>query len=109
MADGDPLMAAAITPHHLHINRNAMFQGGFVRFLLPVAKRERHRGLAPSGHQWQPFLGTDSAPHPRAGKETSCGCAGIYNALCAGEYLAVFEEGALQHFEAFASENGPRF
>ena len=51
------------------------------------------------------------APHPRPGKESSCGCAGIYNAPYALEsYLTVVEaEGALQHFEAFASENGPRF
>ena len=116
VADGDPLMAATITPHHLHINRNAMFQGGLRSdfYCLPVAKRERHRlalrQAATSGNS-SFFLGTDSAPHPRAGKESSCGCAGIYNAPYALEsYLAVFEaEGALQHFEAFASENGPRF
>ena len=116
VADGDPLMAATITPHHLHINRNAMFQGGLRSdfYCLPVAKRERHRlALRQAATSGDPsfFLGTDSAPHPRAGKESSCGCAGIYNAPYALEsYLAVFEaEGALQHFEAFASENGPRF
>lgn len=27
---GGPNLAATITPHHLHINRNAMFLGGFV-------------------------------------------------------------------------------
>ena len=116
VADGDPLMAATITPHHLHINRNAMFQGGLRSdfYCLPVAKRERHRlALRQAATSGNPsfFLGTDSAPHPRAGKESSCGCAGIYNAPYALEsYLTVFEEeGALQHFEAFASENGPRF
>ena len=116
VADGDPLMAATITPHHLHINRNAMFQGGLRSdfYCLPVAKRERHRlALRQAATSGNPsfFLGTDSAPHPRAGKESSCGCAGIYNAPYALEsYMAVFEEeGALQHFEAFASENGPRF
>ncbi|WP_413297656.1 dihydroorotase [Synechococcus sp. MIT S9452] len=116
VADGDPLMAATITPHHLHINRNSMFQSGLRSdfYCLPVAKRERHRlALRQAATSGNPsfFLGTDSAPHPRAGKESSCGCAGIYNAPYALEsYLAVFEaEGALQHFEAFASENGPRF
>ena len=116
VADGDPLLAATITPHHLHINRNAMFQGGLRSdfYCLPVAKRERHRlALRQAATSGNPsfFLGTDSAPHPRAGKESSCGCAGVYNAPYALEsYLAVFEaEGALQHFEAFASENGPRF
>ena len=44
-------------------------------------------------------------------KESSCGCAGIYNAPHALEsYLTVFEEeNAIVHFEAFASENGPNF
>ena len=57
------------------------------------------------------FLGTDSAPHPRSEKESACGCDGIFNAPYALEsYAAVFdEEGALDRFEAFASENGPRF
>jgi dihydroorotase len=57
------------------------------------------------------FLGTDSAPHVREAKESGCGCAGIFNAPFALEsYAAVFEaEGALDRFEAFASENGPRF
>jgi dihydroorotase len=57
------------------------------------------------------FLGTDSAPHTREAKESSCGCAGIFNAPFALEtYARVFEEeGALDKFEAFASENGARF
>jgi dihydroorotase len=57
------------------------------------------------------FLGTDSAPHSRAAKESACGCAGLFNAPFALEsYAAVFdEEGALDKFEAFASINGPRF
>jgi dihydroorotase len=57
------------------------------------------------------FLGTDTAPHEIHRKEMDCGCAGIFNAPYALEsYLAVFEEeGALQHFEGFASEHGPRF
>jgi dihydroorotase len=57
------------------------------------------------------FLGTDSAPHARERKEAACGCAGIFNAPFALEaYAAMFEaEGALDQFEAFASENGPNF
>jgi dihydroorotase len=57
------------------------------------------------------FLGTDSAPHPIAAKETACGCAGIFTAPCALEtYAEVFEEeGALNRFEAFATLNGPEF
>ena len=57
------------------------------------------------------FLGTDTAPHAREAKESACGCAGIFNAPYALEsYAQVFEEeGALDRFEAFASEHGPRF
>lgn len=113
---GGPNLAATITPHHLHINRNAMFRGGLRPdfYCLPVAKRERHRrALVAAATSGDPtfFLGTDSAPHPRSAKESACGCAGIYNAPFALEsYAAVFEqEGVLERLEAFASEHGPRF
>jgi dihydroorotase len=109
-------VAATITPQHLHINRNAMLVGGIRphAYCLPVAKREKHRlalrKAATSGSA-KIFLGTDSAPHAREAKESACGCAGIFNAPFALEsYVTVFEaEGALDKFEAFASENGPRF
>ncbi|MFN7900935.1 MAG: dihydroorotase [Synechococcaceae cyanobacterium] len=111
-----PNLAATITPHHLHINRNAMFQGGLRPdfYCLPVAKRELHRlalrAAATSGNP-KFFLGTDSAPHPRHAKESACGCAGIYNAPFALEsYAQVFEEeGALERLEGFASLHGPAF
>jgi dihydroorotase len=111
-----PNVGATITPHHLHINRNAMFTGGIRphAYCLPVAKRELHRlalrKAATSGSA-KYFLGTDSAPHEVHAKESACGCAGIFNAPYALEsYAAVFdEEGALDRLEAFASENGPRF
>ena len=113
---GSPNLAATVTPHHLVINRNAMFERGLRphAYCLPVAKREAHRiavrRAATSGSP-NIFLGTDSAPHLRGAKESSCGCAGIFNAPFALEtYAAVFEEeGALDKFEAFASENGPCF
>ncbi len=109
-------LAATITPHHLAINRNAMFEGGIRPhfYCLPIAKREGHRlalrKAATSGSA-KYFLGTDSAPHAAGDKESACGCAGVFNAPFALEsYAAVFdEEGALHHLEAFASENGPRF
>ena len=73
-------------------------------------REEALRELAASGCD-RVFLGTDSAPHARHKKETSCGCAGCFNAPSAlGAYATVFEEmNALQHFEAFCSLNGPRF
>ncbi len=109
-------VAATITPQHLHINRNAMLVGGIRphMYCLPVAKREKHRlALRRAATSGSPkfFLGTDSAPHAREAKESACGCAGIFNAPYALEsYLAVFEaEGALEHFEHFASLHGPAF
>ena len=113
---GGPNLAATITAHHLIINRNAIFQGGIRPHLycLPIAKREKHRlalrRAATSGDS-RFFLGTDSAPHALPTKETTCGCAGIFTAASALElYAEVFEEeGALDHFEAFASLNGPAF
>ncbi|HYI40980.1 MAG TPA: dihydroorotase [Allosphingosinicella sp.] len=111
-----PAVAATVTPQHLHLNRNALFAGGLRphAYCLPVAKRETHRlAVRKAATSGSPkfFLGTDSAPHSIEKKETGCGCAGIFNAPFALEsYAAVFEEeGALEHLEAFASENGPRF
>src|SRR3954467_218041 len=111
-----PNLAATVTPHHLHINRNALFAGGLRphAYCLPVAKRERHRlavRRAATAGSAKFFLGTDSAPHAVSAKESACGCAGIFNAPFALEtYATVFEEeGVLDRLEAFASENGPRF
>ncbi len=111
-----PNVAATITPHHLRINRNAMFEGGIRPhfYCLPVAKREVHRlalrRAATSGSA-KFFLGTDSAPHAVGKKEAACGCAGIFNAPFAMEsYATTFdEEGALDRLEGFASEHGPNF
>jgi dihydroorotase len=114
--DAGPNIAATITPHHLAINRNAMFDGGIRPhfYCLPVAKRELHRrALRVAATSGNPkfFLGTDSAPHGIEAKESDCGCAGIYNAPFAIEsYAKTFEEeGALDRLEGFASEFGPRF
>ena len=111
-----PQVGATITPQHLIINRNAIFDGGIRphAYCLPVAKRERHRlavrRAAVSGSP-KFFLGTDSAPHEIGRKESACGCAGIFNAPFALEsYAQVFEEeNALDRLEGFASEHGPHF
>ncbi len=109
-------VAATLTAHHLLYNRNALFRGG-VRpdfYCLPVLKRERHRqallGAATSGNP-RFFLGTDSAPHPRAAKHSACGCAGIYTAHAALPlYAEAFESvGALDRLEGFASFYGADF
>jgi dihydroorotase len=111
-----PLMAATITPQHLLLNRNALFQGGIRphNYCLPVLKRETHRlallDAATSGSP-QFFLGTDSAPHARHTKETTCGCAGIYSAHAGIElYVEAFEAaGALDKLEGFSSFYGADF
>ncbi|HYQ71462.1 MAG TPA: dihydroorotase [Gammaproteobacteria bacterium] len=109
-------VAATITAHHLLLNRNAMFRGGMQphAYCLPVLKRETHRQAlleaATSGNR-KFFLGTDSAPHARERKESSCGCAGIYTAHAALElYAQAFEDaGTLDRLEDFASHFGPDF
>eukprot|EP00949_MAST-11_sp_MAST-11-sp1_P003020 g3020.t1 len=114
-AAGDNV-AATITPQHLLYNRNAIFEKGLRphMYCLPVLKRERHRqallGAACSGSR-KFFLGTDSAPHARGRKESSCGCAGIYSAHAALElYAEAFAEmKALDKLRAFASEHGCDF
>jgi dihydroorotase len=109
-------VAATITAHHLLMNRNALFLGGIRphHYCLPVLKREEHReALVEAATSGNPkfFLGTDSAPHPRADKEAACGCAGVYTAHAALELYAIaFEEvGALDKLEGFASVFGARF
>lgn len=109
-------VAATVTAHHLLMNRNALFQGGIRphHYCLPVLKREIHRSKlveAVTSGSNKFFLGTDSAPHAKHAKETSCGCAGMYTAHAALPlYAEVFEAaGALDKFEMFASCNGPRF
>ncbi len=109
-------LAATITAHHLLMNRNDMLVGGIRphHYCLPVLKRERHRQALLAvirGGDKRFFLGTDSAPHPRAAKETACGCAGMYTANTAIElYAEAFDQiGALDKLEAFASFNGPDY
>jgi dihydroorotase len=116
VADSGPQIGATITPQHVIINRNAIFDGGLRphAYCLPVAKREHHRlAVRKAAVSGSPkfFLGTDSAPHEIGRKESNCGCAGIFNAPFALEsYAQVFEEeGVLDRFEGFASEHGPRF
>jgi dihydroorotase len=109
-------VAATITPQHLLLNRNALFQGGIRphHYCLPVLKREGDRqallDVVAAGDA-RFFLGTDSAPHALSAKESACGCAGIYSAHAALElYAEAFEAiGALPRLEAFASLHGPKF
>ncbi|MGF1613568.1 MAG: dihydroorotase [Gammaproteobacteria bacterium] len=109
-------IAATITVHHLLMNRNALFQGGFQphHFCAPLLQRERHRrALIKAAISGSPkfFLGTDSAPHPKGAKECACAKPGIYTApIALGLYAEVFEAaGALHRLEAFSSHYGADF
>jgi dihydroorotase len=114
VAGSDGQIAGSITTHHLMINRNHILVGGIKPhyYCLPVAKRASHqqalRRAATSGNP-RFFLGTDSAPHTDANKETACGCAGCFTATNTLSCLAhVFEEeGALDRLEGFTSLHGP--
>ncbi len=114
--ESGPNIAATITPQHLVLNRNALFDGGIRphHYCLPILKREAHRKAliaAATGESRKFFLGTDSAPHPQRLKESSCGCAGCYTAHAALElYAELFEKaGALDRLEGFSSFYGPDF
>ena len=109
-------VCATITPQHLLFDRNDLLCDGIKphHYCLPILKRSEDRlaiiKAATSGsHKF--FLGTDSAPHFRHEKESSCGCAGIYSALSAMElYASIFEtENALDKLENFSSKYGADF
>lgn len=109
-------VAATVTPQHLLMNRNALFSGGIRphHYCLPVLKTEPdRRALLDAVASGNPrfFLGTDSAPHARHAKETTCGCAGIFSAHAGIElYAEAFEAiGALARLEGFASQFGADF
>lgn len=109
-------LAATITPHHLFLNRNALFEDGLRphHFCLPVLKREEDRlavvQAATSGARMF-FAGTDSAPHPRARKESAVAPGGIFSAPHAMAIYAQIFEGmdALSRLADFASLNGAAF
>ncbi|MDD3182800.1 MAG: dihydroorotase [Alphaproteobacteria bacterium] len=109
-------LGATITPHHLLLNRNALFDGGIQphHFCLPVLKREKDRQaiiLAATSGAGMFFAGTDSAPHLKADKERSHGSGGIFSAPHAlATYAEIFDQaGALDRLANFLSTNGPAF
>lgn len=109
-------IGATITPHHLMYNRNKIFQGGIKPhyYCLPILKRKEHQqALIKAATSGNPkfFIGTDSAPHAKSRKESSCGCAGIYNAMAAIQFYAeAFDKvGKLNKLEGFTSFFGADF
>ena len=111
--EGNKNLAASITPHHLTLNRNALFVGGIRphNYCLPILKRETHRkALLQAALSGNPkfFLGTDTAPHLTKDKESACGCAGVFNATYSIQILTqLFDnENSLHNLEKFTSING---
>lgn len=109
-------LGATLTPHHLLINRNAIFDKGINphHFCLPVIKREEDRqALVQAATSGAPmfFAGTDSAPHARVNKEKTGGFGGIFSAPTAlSIYAEIFDEAdALDHLPDFLSHNGATF
>ncbi len=116
VAESSDRVAATLTPQHLLLNRNALFEGGLNphHYCLPVLKREGDReALVAAATSGDPsfFLGTDSAPHLHRDKLSACGCAGIFSAPVALEaYAEAFARaGALDRLEGFASHHGADF
>lgn len=115
--NGCDRLGCSLTAHHLLLDRRDLFRGGFHphRSWMPVIQPLEHtqelRSLAKVGHPFV-WLGSDSAPHPRASKEAACCASGVFMAHAGIElYAEAFEDmGALDHrFEEFASVNGPAF
>ena len=114
VSEGNKNLVASITPHHLALNRNAIFVGGINphNYCLPILKREEHREAllkgATSGNS-KFFLGTDTAPHLIEDKESACGCAGVFNSTyCLSILTQIFDnQNALSDLETFVSINGP--
>jgi dihydroorotase len=113
--EGNKNLVATITPHHLALNRNAIFIGGIKphNYCLPILKREVHRiallKAATSGNT-KFFLGTDTAPHLTSDKESACGCAGVFNSTyCISILAQMFDnENALSQLENFVSRHGAK-
>lgn len=109
-------VAATITPHHLILNRNDLLVGGIKPhyYCLPIVKKRQDQlALITAATSGNPkfFLGSDSAPHAKATKQSACGCAGIYSACNALEiYTEVFDKhNALEKLEGFTSRFGAEF
>jgi len=108
-------LSATITPHHLALNRNAIFVGGIKPhyYCLPILKRESHRealvNAATSGNG-KFFLGTDTAPHLIDTKENACGCAGVFNSTyCISILAEIFDnKNSIDKLEKFTSLNGAK-
>lgn len=110
--DSSGRLAATVTAHHLILTKDEVTTA--YEKCMPIIKTAHDRAAlrkAVTSGDARFFLGTDSAPHTVAAKESANPPAGIFTAPAAlSLYAQVFEEeGKLENLEAFASLNGPRF
>ncbi|MDB5224484.1 MAG: dihydroorotase [Candidatus Adlerbacteria bacterium] len=114
---GGPLLGCSLTAHHLLLDRRDVFRGGFRphRSWMPAIQSIEHtealRDLAGKGLPFV-WLGSDSAPHSQAKKESDCCASGVMMAHAGIElYAEAFDNmNALDdRFENFACRNGARF
>lgn len=113
-----PTVAATLTVHHALLNnektRNPDGSINPYLYCKPICKTENDRkaimAAMVSGNP-RFFLGTDSAPHPKAKKEGEYPAAGIYSTPVALPLLAdIFEKNnCLDSLEAFTSHFGADF
>ncbi|KAI8608374.1 dihydroorotase [Chytriomyces sp. MP71] len=106
-------VACTITIHHLELVVDD-WAGKVHNYCKPVAKyphdRKALQDVVKEGHP-RFFLGTDSAPHPRHMKETSCCAAGVYTGPYILAYLAnaLASFGAIERLDQFGREFGAHF
>lgn len=113
--DANENLKASITPHHLILNRTDMLAHRIKPhyYCLPILKSETDRRAlldAAFNINEKFFLGTDSAPHDIHDKESSCGCAGVFNTMNSVQTLAqIFDDNdQIDKLENFISINGPK-
>jgi dihydroorotase len=111
-----PHVAGGVTAHHLLFTLDDLIGEGMDASLYckPVLKTDRDRDAlrdAVFRGEERIFFGSDSAPHPRAAKESLVAPSGVYSSPTAIPALAgLFEScGALSALEGFLSRRGAAF
>ena len=113
---GSDRLAGTVTAHHLLFTLDDLLGEGLDPHLYckPLVKTDRDRAAlreaAFRGNR-KLFFGSDSAPHPRAAKESRRAPAGIYSAPVALPALAALfsDSGAVAALRPFLCENGAAF
>jgi len=106
-------VGATVTPHHLDLTIDD-WATNIHNFCKPAAKcahdRDAIRAAVAEGHP-RFFLGSDSAPHPRASKECIGGKAGVFTTPLLLPYVAdtLDRIGALERLPNFVAAFGAAF